>query len=377
MQLHATFTPRNHSINSFVAKVTLDTKCPNPIRHKHLLMMTPQITEINNTFAGYLGFHENNELPNYYQLPSTLDYLAEGDILWINPKQGNLRVIYRKASRDNALFFTERCNSHCIMCPQPPRDIDDSWLLDVLLESIPLMDATTPLLSITGGEPTLLFDKLLEVIQEAKRYLPDTHLHLLTNGRAFYRLEFAQLLAELTHPHLTLGIPLYSDIPSLHNHTVQAENAFDQTLLGLMNLARFGQNIEIRIVIHQGTYERLPQLARFIIRNLPFVRHVAFMGLEPFGFAKTNIKGLWIDPVDYRSQLTEAVYTVDQAQIIPSIYNHSLCNLPQELWRFSRQSISDWKNVYLEPCESCSVKQDCGVFFVSAASYAKAIPLNL
>jgi hypothetical protein len=31
--------------------------------------------------------------------------------------------------------------------------------------------------------------------------------------------------------------------------------------------------------------------------------------------------------------------------------------------RFSVQSISDWKNAYLEECEGCSARRDCAGFF--------------
>src|SRR5262249_20719136 len=41
--------------------------------------------------------------------------------------------------------------------------------------------------------------------------------------------------------------------------------------------------------------------------------------------------------------------------------------LDRRLWSFSRKSISDWKNIYLEKCNGCSVRDDCGGFFQSAA----------
>ena len=30
-----------------------------------------------------------------------------------------------KDSNDNALFITEQCNNHCLMCCQPPKKVDD------------------------------------------------------------------------------------------------------------------------------------------------------------------------------------------------------------------------------------------------------------
>ena len=72
------------------------------------------------------------------------------------------------------------------------------------------------------------------------------------------------------------GIPLYSDIASKHDFVVQAKGAYDETI-GILNLKAYNQKVEIRVVLHQKTYERLPQLALFIVRNLQFVDHVALM----------------------------------------------------------------------------------------------------
>jgi MoaA/NifB/PqqE/SkfB family radical SAM enzyme len=120
------------------------------------------------------------------------------------------------------------------------------------------------------------------------------------------------------------------------------------------------------VVIHRTTYERLPQLAEFLYRNVTFASQVALMGLEITGYTIPNLESLWIDPWDYRQQLRKAVLFLARRGVSVWIYNHQLCTLPPELWRFSRQSISDWKNEYLAACTDCDVKDDCGGFFASA-----------
>src|SRR4051812_11138429 len=52
-------------------------------------------------------------------------YLAPGDIWRVNPISQEVRVLYREASRHNVLFFTGGCTSRCLMCSQPPREIND------------------------------------------------------------------------------------------------------------------------------------------------------------------------------------------------------------------------------------------------------------
>ena len=64
--------------------------------------------------------------------------------------------------------------------------------------------------------------------------------------------------------------------------------------------------MELRFVIHRDTYARLfPPLPSSWRATFCFVDHVALMGLEMTGFAKTNADALWIDPVEYQPQLVE------------------------------------------------------------------------
>lgn len=290
------------------------------------------------------------------------DHLADGDIVSMNPS-GFVRTLYRRASKTNSLFATERCDSFCLMCSQPPREVDDSHRVAEMLAVVELVDPLTEALGITGGEPTLLGQGLLDVIAACRDRLPATSLHVLSNGRRFIDASYAEALAHLCHHDLMMGIPVYSDLSTVHDYVVQARGAFNQTIAGLHNLARCQVPVEIRIVVHRQTFERLPQLARFIYRNLTFAAHVTFMGLEVIGFAKPNIRTLWIDPLDYRDQLEEAVFTLTTAGMNVSIYNHQLCTVPETLWGYCRRSISDWKNEYAPECAPCEVKDQCGGFF--------------
>jgi His-Xaa-Ser system radical SAM maturase HxsC len=294
-----------------------------------------------------------------------LDYLSEGDVVALRPS-GRVNVLYRRAGRPNTILMTERCNSLCLMCSQPPKASDDSYRVAEILRLIELIDTGCPEVILSGGEPTLLGESLFRIVATFAELLPHTAVHILTNGRRFKERELACGLADIRHPDLMLGIPLYSDVSTRHAYVVQAQGAFEETVLGLYNLARFGNRVEIRVVLHKQTYERLPQLAEFIFRNLPFVEHVALMGLEMFGFTHQNLDVLWIDPVDYQEQLTVATLMLAERGMNVSIYNHQLCTIPISLWPFARKSISDWKNVYLGACTRCGVRRYCGGFFESA-----------
>lgn len=285
-----------------------------------------------------------------------------GDVVETHPQRGRVAVRYRRGDNANVLFATERCNSYCLMCSQPPRQVADDWRVEQLCELIELIDKTEPSLAISGGEPTLLGDGLVRVIAKCAAELPHTHLHILSNGRRCAEPGFAAQFRDL-HPSLSWGIPLYGDHFRLHDYIVQSAGAFAETVRGLYALHAAGQHLEIRVVLVRPAVERLREIIRFIHRNLPFVEHVALMGIEPIGFAKANHEALWIDPADYSELLEEAVGFADRHGLTVSLYNMPLCTTPRALWSFAKRSISNWKQNYLPACESCKVKEHCSGFF--------------
>lgn len=296
------------------------------------------------------------------------EVVRPGDVVRLRPASSQVQVLFRRGANSNALFATERCNSLCLMCSQPPRDEDDAWRVRELLQLVALIDKDLVQLGVTGGEPTLLGEGLGLIIDACGRELPDTHLHILTNGRRFASPLLADLLAARAPGRVTWAVPLYSDTAPVHDHVVQAERAWSETIAGLVELARRRARVEIRVVLHKLTVPRLEALAAFVYRNLPFAEHVALMGLEPMGFARGNRDQLWIDPADYLTELRAAAFHLANRGMNVSIYNLPLCVLPRDLWRFARQSISDWKNVHAPECSGCIMKDSCAGFFLSAGA---------
>lgn len=310
-------------------------------------------------------------------LPDTFDYLGDGDIVAVAWDRPSIRVLYRRNSPNNSFLLTERCNHYCLMCSQPPKDTNDDWIVDEVLEAIPLVNRATHEIGFTGGEPTLLGDRFLTLVRSMKQHLPGTGLHILSNGRRFSDPAFARAYAEIGHHDAMVGIPIYSAQSQTHDYVVQADGAYDETLRGILNLKTYGQKVEIRVVIHRANYKDLPDLAEFIARNLTFVDQVALMGLEMTGFAKANIDSLWIDPADYKTELYDAATKLEDFGVHLSIYNHQLCTIDRRLWPLARRSISDWKNEYEPECAGCTVADRCGGFFATGrlrrSSHIKAI----
>jgi His-Xaa-Ser system radical SAM maturase HxsC len=297
-------------------------------------------------------------------LGQEFDYFADGDVVSFSP-DGRIRSIFRANSNHNSILLTEQCNHYCLMCSQPPKRVDDSWLLTEAFEAIKIIPRETREIGFTGGEPTIYGDGFIKLLHHTKNWLPQTSVHVLSNGRAFADEAYARAYAQVEHPDLMIGIPIYSADASLHDYVVQSKGAFDETVRGVLNLKRYKQRVEIRVVIHRQTCGGLPELASFIARNLLFVDQVALMGLEHIGFARANIDTLWVDPIEYKDQLSEAVRILNSYGIRAAVYNHPLCLVNSDVFPAYVKSISDWKNEFAKECEPCRRKNDCGGFFSS------------
>jgi His-Xaa-Ser system radical SAM maturase HxsC len=315
------------------------------------------ISDANNALL------QGNGLSRVVLLPTKFDYLADGDILGFHPATKRFRTLYRRSSAHNSFLVTERCNHYCLMCSQPPREVADFWILREIRDALPLVDEHTQSLGFTGGEPLLDWRDFIAVLTDCRDLLPKTAIHVLSNGRAFASTEVVAAWANIQHPNLTVGIPIYSAVDTVHDYVVQAKGAFDQTVLGILKLKDKSQRVEIRVVLHAITAPRIVATCRWLARNLPFIDHVALMGLENTGFAIANDELLWIDPIDYQDQLAEAVYILAASGVPVSVYNLPRCVLARSVWPYAAQSISDWKNTYLVQCNGCDEKLRCSGFF--------------
>jgi His-Xaa-Ser system radical SAM maturase HxsC len=299
------------------------------------------------------------------KVPQRYDYLADGDVIGFDHASGKFRTLYRRQSAHNSILVTERCNNYCLMCSQPPKRVDDRWMLREIKESLPLIDPATQALTFTGGETLSDWEDFIAVLTECRDLLPATAIQVLTNGRAFASSQIVDAWKDIGHPNLMAAIPVYASVDHIHDHVVQAKGAFDETMLGILKLKDRGQRVEIRVVLHALTAPIIEETGRWLARNLPFVDHVALMGLENTGFAIANDAMLWMDPVDYHDGLAKAVDHLSAAGVNVSVYNLPKCVLPRSVWAYAVQSISDWKNGFVEECNRCDEKSACSGFFTS------------
>jgi His-Xaa-Ser system radical SAM maturase HxsC len=297
-----------------------------------------------------------------------------GDVIKVDVKANRLVFLFKRNSHTNSLYVTDLCNSHCLMCPQPPKTIDGVDY-EELKRLVSLLPSDVEELGITGGEPTVLGTKLQSLLKQIAAKSPDCYVHVLSNARLFSDMNAANGVSGILK-NISFGIPLYAPVAEKHDYIVQSKGAFEETLQGVFNLARHHIPVEIRIVLHKLTVPYLLELAHFIYRNLPFVFQISFMGMEEMGYVKKNWADLWISPVDYQKELVSAVRFLYLRGMNPRVFNLPHCYMDKRLWRFSADSISDFKKTYKKECESCSQKCFCGGLFHYQAERSVVFPFS-
>lgn len=289
--------------------------------------------------------------------------LSNGDVVAITPRSGLVEVLIRESDQHHTVFLTNRCNSRCLMCSQPPTLHDDHWIADEAIAVGLHMGRSPEVLGFTGGEPLLLGGQLRRVLDSYLERHPSTRFEVLTNGRLLADERLAeQILVDLP-PRVSWMVPLYGHATFLHDYVVQAKGAFDETVGGLLRLQEHRQPVQLRIVLIRPVLEWLEDLCSFITSNFPFVREVALMGCEPTGYALANRDQCAVDLADWGDTLLRAVKILHRGDLRPILMNIPLCALPRVLRGHAHKSISDWKRVYLPECKDCAVRDECAGLF--------------
>lgn len=317
------------------------------------------------------------KIPQIYSLAEEdVKQLKNGDILLLNP-DGTIHVLWGFNSKGNSILLTEKCNCQCLMCPQPPSNTA-SDISKINFKLLKLLDPKIKEdICITGGEPTLDKKRFIDTLVQIRDRYPRKNISVLTNGTTFYDFSYAKEVSSLGLNSIMFCVSLHADTNYLHNKITRSKESFEKAIKGIQNLAMFRNKIEVRFVINKMNFKRLIPFSIFIYRNFPFVIHIAFMGLEILGYAKKNFEKIWIDPLEYKSELKSAIIELARRKMNVSIYNIPLCLLDKEVWKFSTKSISDWKNDYLEVCHMCSVRNKCcGIFTTSVFQSSNISPMD-
>ena len=284
------------------------------------------------------------------------------DILICSPSNNKVQRLIRANSRFNTLLITERCDQLCLMCSQPPRNTNDAWRFPLYKQAIK-MAAPNSRIILSGGEPTLYKQDLFDLLLDVGRERDDISFHILSNGQHINNDDINTLLDINELLDVLWAIPLYSHEKAMHEKIVDKKDSFDVLIENLFKFGKAKSSIELRTVVTQLNFLDLPHLAKFIAFNLGFINHWSIMAMENIGFAKANIDNLFVDFSSFFNPLGKAIDISTGADIAVNLFNFPLCSVPKNYRELCRKSISDWKNKYLDVCETCDeVKNCCGFF---------------
>ena len=294
------------------------------------------------------------------------DTLKDNDVICIY-SNGVVKKIYDSNSKNIDLLLTSHCNSSCVMCPmsEQSRQADEKGYLSWLKELISILPSDLNRICLTGGEPTMIGDDFIQILDLVRKKFNHASFQLLTNGRSMSDFSFCSKVVEHLPNYTSIGIPLHAGTNALHERIAQVNDSYDQVIQGIKNLLIHNQRVELRVVVSKLNIKDMKNLATLVVDELPQVDNVVFMGLEMMGNAIKNKDYVWLDYIQSFSYLKEPIDILCKAGINVLIYNYPLCAVDEKYWFLTKKSITPSKVRYFEECSFCSVKEACGGFFVS------------
>ncbi|MGR3662471.1 MAG: His-Xaa-Ser system radical SAM maturase HxsC [Paracoccaceae bacterium] len=284
----------------------------------------------------------------------------DGDVILISPGQSSLHRLIRNNSKHNTFLVTEQCDQLCVMCSQPPKKYHYD-LFQQFFEAVELAPQNA-VIGLSGGEPLLHKQRLFELIEKSLSSRPDVAFHVLTNGQHFAE-DDRSFLDSLPRGSVLWGIPIYADTPELHDRIVAKKGAFSILMRNLALLASVGAQIELRTVVLRSNALQFESLSHHISKHLSFIEFWAIMQLESIGYGRQNWDQEFFDSSILFNPIGKSIDLAVALGILVKLYNFPLCTLPEPYRQFSVRSISDWKQKYLENCDGCNSKSQCGGFF--------------
>lgn len=272
---------------------------------------------------------------------------------------------YNDRSEDNYFFITNGCNSNCIMCPSPetarkrPQETSMEYLM-TLAKHIP---SDTPHITITGGEPFLIGDKIFPFLCFLKEKFINTEFLFLTNGRIFAIDRFVQLFKENIPYNSIIAIPLHGSNAAIHDSITQTEGSYIQTNKGIKNLLRNNFKVELRLVVSKLNINDIANIVDVVIEEFKSIEYVSVIAMEMTGNAKVNKKEVWISYRTAFAAIADSVRKLLQSGIDVRLYNFPLCTVDSAFWTLCSKSISPEKIRYAETCSACRYKTSCGGVF--------------
>jgi len=185
------------------------------------------------------------------------------------------------------LRLTMACNERCPFCNVPQEDYrpatPDESITDTELQHF--IDRGDKTLTISGGEPTLLRKRLIQLVERAN-----------AGGISFIEVQTNAVLIdpayakELADAGVTSAfVSLLSHVPEHHDTLAGLEGAFPRCLAGIDALLDAGIRVTLNPVTARLTQQLVGDFVRFVGTRLPRVRSISMSAVQPHGRARDNL----------------------------------------------------------------------------------------
>lgn len=203
------------------------------------------------------------------------------------PRSHNGAMVEDHHRTKGLLRLTMACNERCSFCNVPaedyPHSTPPSEELDAELETFVATGQRT--LTISGGEPTLYRQRLVQLVRNARQ-----------KGLRFVELQTNAVLidagyaAELAAAGLTSTfVPLLSHRSELHDDLMGREGAFDDALHGIDALQDAGVLVTLNVVLTRPTEQLVAELVDFVAQRLVGVQSISLSAVQPHGRAARQL----------------------------------------------------------------------------------------
>lgn len=215
---------------------------------------------------------------------------------------------------DIHLEMTTRCNLGCRYClrdcPAGQGQTDADMTVDLALEIIRQAAALTArglLITFSGGEALLAFNRIVRVHEQAARLLSGRRVHfvLQTNGSLLRERQ----AAFLKQSGFDVGVSLDGDAPAHNAERVypSGRGSFDSVMRGVRTLQEHGVPFGALAVLTRETVESMPDVFDFMVRQ--GIRQMKFARLCPQGRGLSRFSDRAVPP---KAFLAASLRTLDR-----------------------------------------------------------------
>jgi MoaA/NifB/PqqE/SkfB family radical SAM enzyme len=204
-----------------------------------------------------------------------------------DPSQPSAANAEESHTTKGLLRLTMACNERCPFCNVPAEDYSPQTppMSDVLEELQTFIERGDQTLTISGGEPTLLRSRLLQLIVAARE-----------GGIRFVEVQTNAVLIDAAYADALFEagmtsafVSLLSHIPEHHDELAGLSGAFPRCMAGIDALLDAGIRVALNPVTARLTQDLVGDYVQFVAKRLARVRSISMSAVQPHGRAAANL----------------------------------------------------------------------------------------